>query len=141
LIAYLDTSAVVPILIDESSTAICRSLWEDADRLVTSRLTYVEMAAALAEAERQNRIRPGGYDAAWAGFTDLFASVHLVEFTPEPAAEAASLARARRLRGYEAVHCAAAAGLRDADLVAASGDSRLLEAWRDLGLAVIDTTS
>jgi hypothetical protein len=44
------------------------------------------------------------------------------------------------LRGYDAVHCASAALLVDNDLVAATGDARLLRAWAALGIATYDPT-
>ena len=51
---------------------------------------------------------------------------------------AADLAHRFGLRAYGAVHCAAAALLDEPDLVAASGDRRLLAAWRELGVATYD---
>jgi uncharacterized protein len=52
---------------------------------------------------------------------------------------AADLAHHLSLRGYDAVHCASAEQLDDDDLVAASGDQRLLTAWLELGMATYDT--
>ncbi|OBF86409.1 twitching motility protein PilT [Mycobacterium sp. 852002-51163_SCH5372311] len=43
------------------------------------------------------------------------------------------------MRGYDAVHCASAQQLDDDDVVAASGDERLLAAWLKLGMATYDT--
>ena len=54
---------------------------------------------------------------------------------------ASRLARHLPLRGYDAVHAAAAEAIADPDVVAASGDRRLLAAWLRLGLDVIDTTA
>ncbi|ORW78676.1 twitching motility protein PilT [Mycobacterium riyadhense] len=42
------------------------------------------------------------------------------------------------MRGYDAVHCASAEQLDDDDVVAASGDQRLLTAWLELGIATYD---
>lgn len=52
---------------------------------------------------------------------------------------ASAAARRHGLRGYDAVHCAAALAVADADLVAATGDVELLAAWRHEGLSVVDT--
>jgi len=54
--------------------------------------------------------------------------------------EAASLAVHHRLRGYEAVHCAAAVRHTDSAVVPVTGDRSLLAAWRSSGLDVADTT-
>lgn len=139
MIVYLDTSAVVPILIAEPSSDTCRRVWRDADRLVSSRLTVVEAGAALAMAQRQRRITADEERGAWANFLRIWPDVDVVELTAELAITAAGLATSLALRGYDAVHCAAAAQLRDPDLVAVAGDVRLLDAWRSLGVAVVDT--
>ncbi len=141
MIVYLDTSAVVPILIAEPSSDACRVIWEAADRRASVRLTYVETAAALSMAERQNRITPAQHDRAWSNFVRIWRDIDVVELTGELADSAAGLARSRRLRGYDAVHCAAAAALNDPDLVAAAGDVALLDAWHSLGVTVMDTNS
>ena len=52
MIGYLDTSAFIPLLIDEPTSEACRRFWDDADVIVSSRLLYVETAAALAQAGR-----------------------------------------------------------------------------------------
>jgi len=54
---------------------------------------------------------------------------------------AAELADLLALLGYDAVHCASAEQLEDNDLVVASGDKRLLDAWKSLGLATFDTNA
>jgi hypothetical protein len=46
VIGYLDTSAFVPLLIAEPTTA-CRRFWDAAAAVVSSRLLHVETAAAL----------------------------------------------------------------------------------------------
>ena len=139
MIAYLDTSAVVPILIAEPSSDTCRRVWRDADRLVSSRLTVVEAGAALAMAQRQGRITADEERGAWANFLRIWPDVDVVELTVDLALTAASLAASMALRGYDAVHCAAATQLQDRDLLAVAGDGRLLDAWRALGVAVVDT--
>ena len=139
MIIYLDSSAVVPILIDEPGTATCRRLWNDADRRITSRLTYVEVAAALAMAERLDRVSSAEHDEVWTSFTDIWPDIDVVEVTAELVASAAGLARSLALRGYDAIHCAAAATIDDPELVSASGDRRLLDAWRRIGMAVVNT--
>lgn len=141
MIAYLDTSAVVPILVSEPTTALCRRVWEDADRRVSSRLTYVEVAAALAMAERQGRIASGEHDDAWSNFAGIWGDVDVIDLSDDLAASAANLSRTLALRGYDAVHCASAAKLDAPDLVAATGDAALLAAWRSLGVMVLDTNA
>lgn len=141
MIAYFDTSAVVPILVEEPTTPTSRRIWRDADRLVSTRLTYVEVTAALAMAERQGRVSVGEHDQVWTNFLELWTVVDVVEVSEGITTSAASLARPHALRGYSAVHCATALAVYDVELVAASGDRQLLDAWCEHGLAVVDTAS
>jgi predicted nucleic acid-binding protein len=39
VIAYFDTSAIVPLIIEEATSPTCRRLWNDATRVASSRLT------------------------------------------------------------------------------------------------------
>jgi uncharacterized protein len=139
VIAYIDTSAFIPLVLAEPTSAACRRLWDDADVVVTSRLLYVESAAAFAHARRLGRITDDQHGRALGVTELLWAQIEVIEFDAELASQAASLARVHALRGYDAVHCAAALTLQDATVVAAAGDRRLLAAWHDLGVATFDT--
>ncbi|MGY1748855.1 type II toxin-antitoxin system VapC family toxin [Modestobacter sp. SYSU DS0511] len=136
---YLDTSALVPLLVAELSSARCRRLWDAADVVLCSALGHVEASAALARAQRARRLSPTAATAAAHLLADLWSDVTVIP-ADEPRLRAASSAAHRHgLRGYDAVHCAAALSVADDDLVAATGDRELLAAWRDEGLAVVDT--
>lgn len=139
MIGYLDTSALVPLLVREPTSAACRRFWEDADAVVTCRIAYVETAAALAQAERTGRLDRGQHLAARALLDGVWAELDVVEVDHVLAVDAAGAAHRHELRGYDAVHWAAAARLSDPDLVAAAGDRRLLAAWRAGGAATYDT--
>jgi predicted nucleic acid-binding protein len=139
VIGYLDTSAVVPLLVAEPTSAACRRFWEDADDVVSCRLTYVEAAAALAQAIRAGRLDATGYGQARRLLDQVWAEIDVIEIDDRLVRVAADAADACGLRGYDAVHCAAAEQLSDDDLVAASGDRRLLRAWRERGVSVYDT--
>lgn len=138
MIAYLDTSAIVPLLVAEPSTSLCQRIWQDADRLVSSALAYVEGAAALAMAQRQLRITSKEREIAWSRFTEIWPDVDVVEVDTQLLVTAAELTSTFSLRGYDAVHCASAKLIDDPDLVVAAGDAQLLDAWSRLGLAVLD---
>lgn len=109
--------------------------------MVTSRLTYVEAAAALAQAARMRRVRQRHHSAAVRLLDQLWSEFDVVDVDDPLARRAAALATDFTLRGYDAVHCASAEQIGDGDLVAASGDRRLLAAWRELGVATADTAS
>jgi predicted nucleic acid-binding protein len=141
VIGYLDTSAFVPLLVAEPGSPACRRFWDDADAVVSCRLLYVETAAALAQALRMARLDKDQYERARHLLDALWAEVEVIELDELLAAAAVEAAHALGLRGYDAVHCAAAEQLADEDLVAASGDRRLLDAWSERGLSTYDTNA
>jgi predicted nucleic acid-binding protein len=136
VIAYFDTSALVPLLVAEVGSTSAASLWEGADRVVSVRLLYPEARAALAQAQRLGRLTPrqlreavGSLDARWP-------ELDLVELDEQLAFRAGELAEAHGLRGYDAVHLAAAVRVHDASLVVVAGDRALLEAASSEGMAI-----
>jgi uncharacterized protein len=139
VIGYLDTSAFVPLLIDEPTSAACRRFWNDADVIVSSRLLYVETAAALAQARRIGRLTEGKHRRGRRRLDQMWSEMDVIDVDEQVVTRAAGLAYRLALRGYDAVHCAAAEQLDDDDVVAASGDQRLLDAWLELGTAIYDT--
>jgi uncharacterized protein len=139
VIGYLDTSAFVPLVIDEPASAACRRFWDDADVIVSSRLLYVETAAALAQAQRMGRLSRDEQLHAGRRLDQMRLEMDVIEADEQVITHAAHLAHSLSLRGYDAVHCASAEQLDDDDLVAASGDQRLLAAWLKLGMATYDT--
>ncbi len=139
MIGFLDTSAFVPLLIAEPTSSACRRFWDDADVIVSSRLLYVETAAALAQAHRLQRLTDSPYRRSRNRLDQLWAEMDVTEADEQIITRAAVLARHCAFRGYDAVHRASAEHLIDDDLVGASGDPALLAAWRKLGIAVYDT--
>jgi predicted nucleic acid-binding protein len=136
MIAYFDTSAVVPLLIAEPGSARAASLWDGADRAVSVRLIYLETRAALAQATRLGRLTARQLRDAVNGFDSLFEEIDLVEVDDVLARRAGQLAEVRQLRGYGAVHLAAAERVRDPNVVVIAGDGALLEAAAAEGMAV-----
>ncbi|WP_063037028.1 type II toxin-antitoxin system VapC family toxin [Nocardia pseudovaccinii] len=141
MIGYLDTSAFVPLLVSEPSSKACRRFWDDADAVVSSRLLHVETTAALAQAHRMARLDDQAYASCRRLLDQLWPQLEITEVDEVLVRRAAELADLLALRGYDAVHCASAEQLEDNDLVVASGDKRLLDAWKSLGLATFDTNA
>lgn len=135
---YVDTSVLIPLLAAEPTSAPCAEFWRAADAVVSCRIVYAEAAAALAGIERSGRLTAAGYRRGRATMDALYAEFEIIDVDDALVRHAADLAHRLRLRGYDAVHCAAAAQLDEPDLVAGSGDQRLLAAWRDLGVATFD---
>jgi predicted nucleic acid-binding protein len=138
VIAYFDTSAVMPLLITEPGSDRAASLWDGADRVVSVRLVYPEARAALAQAERLGRLTARQLRDAVTEFDALFEQIDLVEVDDILARRAGELAEARQLRGYDAVHLAAADRVRDPSVVVVAGDGALLAAAAAEGMAVAE---
>jgi predicted nucleic acid-binding protein len=136
VIAYFDTSAVVPLLIAESGSGRAASLWDGADRVVSVRLIYPETRAALAQAERLGRLTARQLRDAGTEFDSLFEEIDLIEVDDALARRAGELAEVRQLRGYDAVHLAAADRVHDPNVVVIAGHGALLGAAAAEGMAV-----
>lgn len=139
MIGYIDTSALVPLLIEEPTSAACRRFWDDADVVVSSRLLYVETAAGLAQAQRLGRLTNNEHLQGRRRLDQMWSDMDIVEADEQVVTRAAELAHRLSLRGYDAVHCSSAEQLNDEDVVAATGDQQLLAAWLQLGVATYDT--
>lgn len=136
MIAYFDTSSVVPLIVDETSTALCSRMWNDSSRVVCARLLYPEARAALARAERMGRLNRRQLRAAVVELDSLITEIDHVEVTADLARVAGELAETHGLRGYDAVHLASAAAVADGDFVLVTGDSDLASAAAMIGLPV-----
>ncbi len=140
MIAYFDTSAIVPLVIEERGTPTAGTMWDRAERVVSIRLVRVEARAALARAARLDRIDAAQHMAARDRLDLVFAQLDLVDIDDDLVDRAAELAEQYALRAYDAIHLAAAERVIDADLVVVAGDQALIAAAEKLGIptAVID---
>jgi predicted nucleic acid-binding protein len=135
VIAYFDTSAVVPLVITEAGSKRAAVLWDGAERAVSVRLVYPEGRAALAQAERLGRLTVRQFRAAARAFEARYLELDLVEFDDVLARRAGQIAEIHGLRGYDAVHLAAAERVHDPELVVVAGDRPLLKAAAAEGMA------
>ena len=68
----------------------------------------------------------------------MFEEIDIVEVDDALARRAGELAEVRQLRGYDAVHLAAADRVRDPNVVVIAGDGTLLDAATAEGMAVAE---
>jgi uncharacterized protein len=139
VIAYFDTSSIVPLLSEEFGSDTAERLWDEADRLVSIRLMYTEGQAALAQAVRARRLEQSHLRRAVTDLFNLYRQFDLVEVTDLVVRRAGTLAETHALRGYDAIHLAAAEVVRDNELVFVSGDANLCEAAHGLGMQIART--
>ena len=141
MIAYFDTSAVVPLLVEEPGTDISLRVFLQAETVATVRMTFAEASAALARASRLGRLTADAHDRALAELESVWVQMDVLDVDDDLVRAAGALARTHALRGYDAVHCAAALRVTSRSTVALAGDRELLEAWQREGLQVLDTQS
>ena len=92
MIAYFDTSAIVPLLVAELGSPRAAQLWDAADRVVSARLVYPEGRAALAQARRLGRLTARQLRAAVEELGERYNQLDLVEIDQELALRAGELA-------------------------------------------------
>jgi hypothetical protein len=138
VIAYFDTSAVVKLLIDEPGSQTVERVWHATDARVCATVGYTETAAALGRAGRTGRLSPSGVRRSVAGLAAVWTSFHRTVVDDELASHAANLARTHGLRGFDAIHLAAA--VATAELLV-TADQSLLVAAQSVGLSVADVAA
>lgn len=132
-ILYVDTSALVKLLVREAeSDALAQELvrWP---RLATSIITEVELprAVARARAERPDAVADGSLV-----LRGILASSAVVLLSEEIAAEARQVAPVE-VRALDAIHIASAVSLRPELAGVATYDRRMQDALGELGVKVI----
>ena len=145
MILYLDTSALVKLYVEEQGSGQVRHAIENAERVVTHGIAYVEARAAFRlratdapDADTLQRWRRD-FEADWPKLDVVGAVQTLLH-------RAGELADLLSLRAYDAVHLAAAEALHHKlgashALVFAVFDKRLALAAQSLGLSVFPTES
>lgn len=141
MIAYFDTSAVIPLLVEEPGSDRAVQLWEQADRVVSLRIVYAEARAALALARRTGRLSGSALRTTLPRLDELYRSVDRLDIDDGLVRRAGDLAEVHALRGYDALHLAGAERLGSDDAVLVAGDRDLCAAAQELGLAVARTSS
>lgn len=137
---YLDTSALVKRYVKEPGSDDARA-WIRAARIKTTVIiTRAEVAAALTRALRMNTISKVDYDFALSKFRSDWVDFQRLSVTERLVARADRLACEFGLRGYDAVHLAAALTWQENlnfPVTLATFDRELADAARQSGLAVL----
>jgi uncharacterized protein len=135
VITYVDTSVLIKLFIDdEQGSEAAERLWLQSSFVVCAQIGYAESRAALAAMRRNERLTVAELREAKKSFEDLWTQMSTVPVSSGIVQEAGDLAEKYGLRGYDAVHLAAARATEVA--VFATADVRLLEAARQCGFAV-----
>ena len=134
MIAYVDTSTIIKLVIDERGSDRAREIWNSADTLASVSLVEVEARAALAAARRAKRVTAAEHRRARTALDSLLDQLDTIAVTDAVVGHASDLAEKHGLRGYDAVHLAGAK-LVNADLLT-SADEALCQAAANEGIRV-----
>ena len=109
MILYLDTSSLVKLYLDEVYSEAVRRWADEAEILATSRVAYPETLAALARRWREGDLDEEGFQQVTAIFRAQWRAFATLDLNETSAGE---LAITHALRGFDAIHLAAALELR-----------------------------
>jgi uncharacterized protein len=140
VIHFLDASALVKRYVREPGTDAVQSLLRRARAIVVSRLSMVEVPAALARRARRKDIDTALARAAATRFESDLADFGVVEVRPRVLAQAAELVWEADLRAYDAVQLASAVELAKqaaTTVTFVAADAALLRAAASQGLKAV----
>ena len=112
MIAYLDTSAVVKLYVEEGGATTVRRVVRDATQVGTSRVTYVEARAAFARRFRERGFSPAAYEGLIRSFNQEWETYVRLDVTEPLIKLAGDLAERHALRAYDAMQLASALTLQ-----------------------------
>lgn len=137
MIAYVDTSSLIKLYVEEAGTEAVRALVQEASVVATSAAASVEMRATLAALRRDRRLTPSAYSATCESFASDWAGLVTVEMDADVIRAAGNLAERHHLRALDAIHLASFVQVLeragDEDVRFSSFDERLNRAARGLG--------
>lgn len=140
MIVYWDTSALVKGYVEEAGSSEALALLGNETILPGSAIiTQVEMASALQKAVRLNNIAEAQTARAWQDFLNDWAAFTCIQISDELIERASQIAFDFKLRGYDALHLAAALAWQEAlaaPVTLATYDRELWQAARQAGLEV-----
>ncbi|MCF8127284.1 MAG: type II toxin-antitoxin system VapC family toxin [Deltaproteobacteria bacterium] len=112
MIAYLDTSSLVKLYIEEDSSSEVAALVDKSEITATSLIAYAEARAAFARRFREGAFTDNEYKILKDFFDQDWNRYLVVNLTEENILFAGELAEKHALRGFDAIHLASALRLR-----------------------------
>jgi predicted nucleic acid-binding protein len=139
MILYLDTSSLVKRYVEEEHSDLVREWVAAVEFLASSRVAFPETLSALARRTRRGDLDETSFAILREDFESSWSSFLRLDLDEQRAGQ---LAVRYLLRGFDAVHLAAACGLRDAAppgaVLFASFDLALLRAAQAEGIDCMD---
>ena len=138
MILYLDSSSLVKEYLEEPHSGLIREQLRTAETVATSQVAFPEVLSAVVRRWRLGQLDDEELGFLLARFERDWAKFFLLPVTEQ---KAGYLVLRHPLRGFDAVHLAAALDLagmsQDQEVVFSSFDTRLLSAARAEGLTTL----
>lgn len=142
MILYLDTSALAKLYLEEEGSDQVREWAWAAEALATSRVALAELAAAIARRRREGDLNDDESDSIRSAMTEDWNHLVVVHLDEHRAAD---VAFGHELRGFDAIHLAAAlqvrSSLSDIPVLFSCFDQRLNKAAAEQGFDVLGDDS
>ena len=138
MILYVDTSALVKLYVEETDSPSVRTWVEAASAVLTVRIAYAEARAAFARLRREGALTRPQLRRLVTHLDEDWSRYSIIEATESVVRRAGVLAERYALRGYDAVHLAAALEARGPGgaVTFACFDAKLGRAARQEGLEI-----
>jgi uncharacterized protein len=137
---YLDTSALIKRYVNETGSSDVGEWIRSADDKATTMITRAEMSAGMNRLLRMKHLSQKDYGDALEEFRADWEDYHRLPVTEPLVARADALACEHNLRGYDAIHLAAALTWQDLlslPVTLVTYDRELAEAARSSGMPVL----
>ena len=139
MIAYLDTSALVKLYVQEPGIDRVQRIVAQAAHVATSRVTYVEARAAFSRRHRERGLSNAAYREAVRLFEREWDAYARMEVTEPLIRLAGDYTEQHALRAYDAIQLASAVSLRRdtrSSMAFLAADRQLLAAAEKEGLRI-----
>lgn len=136
MIGYIDSSALVKLVIVEDETGIVEDLWDRVGDRYVSLIGYAELRSAIAAAARSRRIDETTVRTTRDEVETLWMRLAAVEVDASIVREAGELSDRHGLHAGDAVHLAAALRVADGPTAFIAFDARLRDAAAAEGFIV-----
>jgi predicted nucleic acid-binding protein len=136
---FWDSSAIVPLLVEEDRTADARRLLSEDQSILASQLTPVEVSSALWRKRHANELTSAAHEEAERMFAEISRRWREISHAPEMVAQALDLLSRHPLRSMDALQLAAAmfASGTTARIPIVTFDRRFAAAARAEGFAIL----
>jgi len=139
VILYLDTSSLVKLYVQETSSTEIKRLVEEAQIVATSRIAYVEARAAFGRKFREHGLTVKRYRSTIEDLDQDWENYFIIDVSDNLVKVAGLFAEKHSLKAFDALHLASSVVLRkqsERAVTFSSFDKRLTSAAQREGLRV-----